>query len=247
MQLFGLLCTVAYCVAALVVGVRLVLLARRTRELPELMIGCGFLTGAMIGYPAGVAAGLLASESSALALTVAAAGSIGLGLSTVFVLVAWWKIYHPASRWGPWVVSIWSVLVAAVVVAELGRSVAELAPGANPWDPHRLIVEGGAFLAMVCSGFRYYALLRRRMRVGLADPVVANRILLWNLAASGVTLQCGYMLALPYLNLIFDADRVAPVFYGLLGLFIAVCITYAFYPPQAYLDRIRRRAGLEVS
>jgi predicted PurR-regulated permease PerM len=30
-------------------------------------------------------------------------------------------------------------------------------------------------------------------------------------------------------------------------LIIALCITYAFYPPQAYLDRIRKRAGLEVS
>jgi len=247
MQLFGLACVSAYCVAALIVGVRLVCLARQTRELPELMIGSSFLSGAMIGYPAAVASGLLASESSALAWPIAALGSIGLAVATACILVAWWRIYHPATRWGPWAVSVWTVFIAAVLVVELGRPVAELAPGANPWEPHRMVVQGGAFLAIAWSGFRYHALLRRRMRIGLADPVVANRIWLWNIAALGVTLQCAYMLAIPYLNLIFDAERVAPAFYGILGLIIALCITHAFYPPQAYLDRIRRRAGLEVN
>ena len=247
MQLFSLLCAAAYCLAALVVGVRLVCLARRTRELPELMIGASFLSGAMLGHPSTVTSELLASGTSALARPLAAAGSIGLAAATVCILVAWWKIYHAASRWGPWVVSLWTALVAAVVVMELGRSAAELAPGANPWEAHRIVVQGGAFLAIAWSGFRYHALLRRRLRIGLADPVVVNRIWLWNLAASGVTLQCAYILAIPYLNAIFDAEGVAPAFYGITGLIIAFCITHAFYPPQGYLERIRRRAGLEGS
>jgi hypothetical protein len=245
MELFSLACAAAYCVAALIVGVRLVCLARRTRQLPELMIGSSFLSGAMLGHPATMASEFLASESSTLAWPLAAAGSIGLAAATVCILVAWWRIYHPASRWGPWVVSLWTGLIAVVVVMELGRSAAELAAGANPWEAHRVVVHGGAFLAIAWSGFRYHALLRRRMRIGLADPVVANRIWLWNIAASGVTLQCGYILAIPYLNSIFDAEKVSPAFYGMTGLVIALCITHAFYPPQAYLDRIKRRAGLE--
>jgi hypothetical protein len=246
-QLFGLACISAYCVAALIVGVRLVCLARRTRELPELMIGSSFLSGAMIGYPATAASQLLASESSALAWPLAAAGSIGLAVATACILVAWWRIYHPATRWGPWVVAVWTALLAGVVAMELGRSVAELTPGANPWEPHRMVVQGGAFFATAWSGFRYHALIRRRMRIGLADPVVANRIWLWNIAASGVTLQCAYILAIPFLNSIFDAERWVPAFYGIVGLIIALSITHAFYPPQAYLRRIRKRAGLEVS
>jgi hypothetical protein len=247
MQLFGLACVSAYLVAALIVGVRLVCLARRTRELPELMIGSSFLSGAMIGHPATLASELLASESSGLAWPLATAGTIGLAVATVCILVAWWRIYHPASRWGPWVVSLWTALVAVVGAMELGRPLAELAPGANPWEPHRMVVQGGAFLAIAWSGFRYHAMLRRRMRIGLADPVVANRIWLWSVAASCVTLQCAYILAIPYLNAIFDAEKVAPAFYGTLGLVVALCITHAFYPSQAYLRRIRKRAGLEVS
>ena len=247
MQLFGLACITAYCVAALIVGVRLVCLARRTRALPELMMGTSFLSGAMIGYPATVASQFLASESSALAWPIGAAGSIGLVVATTCILVAWWKIYHAATRWGPWVVSAWAALIAVVLVLELGRSGAELGPGANPWEPYRMVVQGGVFFATAWSGFRYHARIRRRVRIGLADPVVANRIWLWNIAASGVTLQCGYILASPFLNPIFDVQKSMPAFYGVLGLIIALCITQAFYPTQAYLRMIRKRAGLEVS
>jgi hypothetical protein len=247
MQILGLACLFAYTVAALIVGVRLVWLARRTRELPELMIGGSLLCGAMIGHPANVASGFLASESSALAWPVAAAGSIGLAVATACILVAWWRIFHPASRWGPWAAFGWIGLVAVVLVLELGRSVAELGRDANPWEAHRVAVQGGAFLAIAWSGFRYHAQLRRRMRLGLADPVVANRIWLWNIAASGVTVQCAYLLAIPLLSSIFDAGGVAPAFYGMIGLVVALCLTYAFYPPKAYLRWIRGRAGLEVS
>jgi hypothetical protein len=246
MQLFGLVCIVAYCLTALVVGARLVSLARRTRGLPELMIGSSLLSGAMIGYPATVASQFLATESSGLAWPVAATGSVGLMVATICILVAWWKIYHAATRWGPWVVSAWAVLIAAVLVLELGRSGAELGPGANPWEPYRMIVQGGVFFATAWSGFRYHAGIRRRVRIGLADPVVANRIWLWNVAASVVTVQCAYILVVPLLSPLFDALRWMPAFYGILGLILGLCITLAFYPTQAYLRRVRTRAGVEV-
>jgi hypothetical protein len=246
MQLFGLLCAIAYCIAALVVGVRLLRLARRTRQLPELMIGLSFLTGSVIGYPAIVAAELLVAEASPLAWPIALVGRIGIALATVFILVAWRRIYHPTSRWGSPVVYAWTALIAVTVAMELRLPAVQLVSYDNPWVPVRLVSGGGAFAAMAWSGFRYHALLRRRIHIGLADPVVANRIWLWNLAASGVTLQCIYILAVPFLNRFFDAVAVAPVVYGTLGVLIAFCISQAFYPSQAYLRKIRKRAGSEV-
>jgi hypothetical protein len=246
MQLFGLFCVSAYCVASLIVGVRLLRLARRTGEIPELMIGSCFISGGLIGFPASVAAQLMASESPALARWMAMAYAVGLAVAAACILVAWWKIYHPASRWGPWVVSAWMALLAWGCVTQMGRPLAELTPGASPWQPLRAVVQGGAYAAIAWSGFRYHALLRRRLRLDLADPVVANRIWLWSVAASAVTLQYGYTLAIPWLNSLFDAATVAPAFVGTLGVVIALCITYAFYPPQGYLRWIKRRAGVEV-
>ena len=246
MQLFGLFCALAYCIAALIVGVRLISLARRTRQLPELMMGSSFLIGAMIGYPSTLLARLVVSGTSALAWPLAAAGATGVALATICILVAWWRIYHPASSWAPPIVCAWTALVVACLALELRQSAAVLASLANPWLPLRLIVQGGAFAAMACSGFLYHARLRRRMRIGLADPVVVNRIWLWNLAASGVTLQCVYIIAVTYLRSFFDAEAVVPAVYGTLGVLIALCITRAFYPSQAYLQKIRGRAGSEV-
>jgi hypothetical protein len=39
------------------------------------------------------------------------------------------------------------------------------------------------------ESFRYYLLLRRRLRLGLADPVLANRFLLWAIWAAAVFLN----------------------------------------------------------
>ncbi len=246
MQIFGLLCVSLYCLASVIVGLRLARLARQTREVPEIMIGSALLSGGMIGYPAGVAASLLASVAPAAALPIAVAGALGLTVAAACILVAWWRIYHPASRWGPWVVSAWTSFLAVLFVMHLGRPVAEMVPGASSWEPLRSVVQGGAYTAIAWSGFRYYALLRRRMRVGLADPVVANRIWLWNVAASCVTLQYGYFLAMPYIDRFYDAETMAPAFIGTLGVILALTLTLAFCPPQAYLRRIKTRAGLEV-
>jgi hypothetical protein len=246
LQIFGLFCSIAYCVAALIVGVRLLRLARRTRQLPELMIGLSFLTGSVIGHPALLVVKVLVAKSSALAWPTGAIGLVGLSVATVCILVGWWRIYHPTARWAPWVLSAWTALIVVVGVTEMQLPAADIAAFGSPWLPLRLLVQGGAFAAMACSGFRYHALLRRRVRIGLADPVVANRIWLWNLAASGVTLQCLYLLAIPYLGRIFDAEAVAPVVYGTLGVVIALCITQAFYPSQRYLRKIRERAASEA-
>jgi hypothetical protein len=51
------------------------------------------------------------------------------------------------------------------------------------------------------ESFRYYAMLRRRLRLGLTDPVLTNRFLLWAIWAAAV-----------FLNL--SADPVARLAYA---------------------------------
>ncbi len=246
MQIFGLFCAALYCLASVIVGVRLVRLAHRTRELPELLIGCGLLTGGILGYGGMVATAVLASGSSLPAWPAAAVASLGLDASAACMLLIWWKIYHPASRWGPWVVSAWMVLLVVVLVSELIRSIAGHTFTPGPWESLRIVAQGGTYAAVAWSGFRYHARLRRRMRILRTDPVVINRILLWNFAASTVALQHVYTLAVPFLNSLFDAEGVAPAFIGSTGVIIALCITYAFYPPPGYLRWIKARHEREV-
>ena len=128
----------------------------------------------------------------------------------------------------------------------MGRPASEMAPGSSAWIELRAVAQGGAFAVIAWSGFRYHALLRRRLRLGLADPVVANRIWLWNLAASGVAIQYLYGMAIPWLNPFFGAESAAPAVVGTLGIFIALCITYAFHPPPGYLRWVETRSRAEV-
>ena len=110
MQLFGLFAVTAYCIVSLIVGARLLRLARRTRELPEVLFGAAFLFGGMIGYPASVASRILAAGAPTPARVMIVLSLIGLAASSVCLLLTWWRIYHPTRRWAPWVVSIWTAL-----------------------------------------------------------------------------------------------------------------------------------------
>ena len=58
MELLGAIGGVSFILASLVIGLRLLLLARRTRELPEFVIGLALFLMGGLGYP------LLASPGS---------------------------------------------------------------------------------------------------------------------------------------------------------------------------------------
>jgi hypothetical protein len=247
MQLFGLFAVTAYCAVALIVGARLLRLARRTRELPELFIGAAFLLGAMIGYPALVASRILAAGSPMPARAMLVLGLSGLASSSVCLLLTCWRIYHPTRRWAPWVVSIWTALLAVLLVIRVFRPVPGAAPVSDPSYLLMLIAQGGVYAANAWSALRYHWQLRIRLRLGLADPVVANRMLLWGLSAAAVTAQYSYALAVPLLNRPIDAAAVQPAVTGALGLFAAVAIALAFFPPHAYLRALERRDAISTS
>jgi hypothetical protein len=168
-------------------------------------------------------------------------------LSSVCLLVTWWRIYHPTRRWAPWIVSIWTALLAVVLVIRLFHPVPGIAPVSDPSYLLMLVAQGGVYAANAWSALRYHGQLRLRMRLGLADPVVANRMLLWGLAATAITVQYSYALAIPLLTGLIDANGAQPAVTGSLGLFAAATIALTFFPPQAYLRAMERRAAISTS
>jgi hypothetical protein len=92
------------------------------------------------------------------------------------------------------------------------------------------------------ESLRYYRVVRHRVRLGLADPVVAGSFLLWGLGSGaafagaslgqGTRILTGHSVAeLPLLSLLVS----------LLGLIAAVAIWLAFLPTPSYLRFIRAR------
>jgi hypothetical protein len=229
-----------FAVVGLVVGSRLLALARRTRGLPELLIAVALLCGGFgLGFLRAMAVQAPLSEGllSAAALGVA----VCRGLATGAVVVLIWRVFAPGRLWASTLSGILLLSIALLLVAE----VREMRPAATN-HPLYWLWNG---LMMVSFGWgsweplRYYAKLRRRMRLGLADPVAANRILLWGIASGCIAIQVPVVLVSMALS---GGDQIAPwalAFFGVLSCLAAAAIWLAFFPPGSYLKRIAAAAA----
>ena len=95
----------------------------------------------------------------------------------------------------------------------------------------------------------YYGSLRKRVRLGMIEPLVAERVLLWGI---GSVARASMVLAGPlssrHLATLSEADRLSHgaatlVMTSLLGLVTAGSYWLAFQPPQAYLRWVEQRAN----
>jgi hypothetical protein len=193
MEVIGGLVSGSYLLLSLVIGVRLLRLSRRTGGGPELWLGLFFLVASFLGM--GLAYLVYMSwADAALALpepigSVCNAGYLfgttaGMGCLYVFT----WLTFRPRERWA-------RVLVAAVLTTMLVGYLAigftdgyrlRLAPGVAYWITWA--ARTSVFLWLLIEAFRYWGLLRRRLRLGLAEPLLTNRFLLWGIWASAVLL-----------------------------------------------------------
>ncbi len=89
-------------------------------------------------------------------------------------------------------------------------------------------------------------MLRRRIQIGLSDPLVANRLLLW-----GVGSCCGTGILIGYLPVIMlPAEhlwtQLGLLNIGVLGAVATVAYGFAFFPPRGYADWVRRPAASTI-
>lgn len=243
MKLFTLIAITIYCCVSLFMAVRLILLARRTRELPELLIGLAFLSGGMFGYPFSVAAGILRAASMPQAANITyIVAQAGMASAAFFVLLAWRRIFAPEMRGGGALVSGWAVLLLASfigVVATKGPDSSSTVLTGFSW--FLLISQAGCYGLIAWSGHVHARMLARRCVLGLADPVIANRLLLWGLSNSVVTISYLYTMGASLLIQFGGPNLHDPSVIAACGLLAACGITLGFFPPRAYEQWIRAR------
>jgi len=138
-------------VVTLTVGVRLLLAARRTRQIPELLYGTAFVATAVGQVFPQIGQRLLWSDPGVLATT----------LNTLF-----FGIFVSLAAYGLRIVD--------------GDFAVSVAPSRGLLAHYAIRI---LLLGWVCfEAFRWHALLRRRLKLGLADPVATNQILLWGIS-----------------------------------------------------------------
>ncbi len=235
----------AFIVTSLVVGGKLLLLAARTRQKPEFALGFGLFALGGLDYILNLLArsdSLLSDDGRAVAMITAvhcgATGILAIALFTTLV-------FRPGSR-AAWAAVFASALGLAGLGVGQGLATGYLAVATHE-DP-ALFIRGfnviqSAILAWTATeSFRYARMLRRRFALGLGNPVVLDRVLLWGRASAIASAT----FAIYAVGEVIGGDLLAspvwnPILAGL-GLSSAICLGLAFFPPQAYERWIRTRA-----
>lgn len=231
---------------SLAVGIKLLLLARRTRAFPEFALGFYFLVGAGIGYPLSGAAPFMGSWQS----TMAVASTLCTGTATLMLYAFTARVFRQGQWIGKAGVAV-GALLCVVYCAGYGwmhltaTTQEEIVHGTMTWGGVSLVMSLGAFGWTAIESMTHWVRHRRRMVLGLADPVVTNRMLLWGLM--GVT-TCGIVVidgGLLYSGSAFAREMLIPVVTSIGGLLFGAFLSLAFFPPDFYLAIVRRRASSE--
>ena len=243
LQSYALLATICFVGVSAAVAVRLLLLARSTRQRPELLLGGGVLGTAVLGYGTLIAGSILRGPSvvstDAMAPRVLQAlgqslHDLGVTLILAFIVV----VFRPNDRWAK---GLAAAMCAALWIGQLGWEVENRYRSAqigNAFWWLRYAVVWTYSLWTMIESYRWYGLLRRRTAIGLADPIVANRFFLWGTGAIGTALAT--WASSVSLFLVHDLDRyaswipVTQVATATIGIATVSLYYLTFFPPAAY-------------
>ena len=223
------------------VGIRLLLLAKRTKGLPEALLGLSMLLIVGVGYTLYIVPPLLQLTPSAVSVC-SAAGILSMSTGWAACWLFTWRVFRPNDR------VAMTVSVAAIGVVGLSGAIQavdiatsdriRVASADLSWTTIRIC----ALSVYLWCGFesgRYWWMLKKRLKLGLADPVVTNRFLLWAIVM-GVSFA---NVVVPALAAAIGAPDESPgmrVWIATTGLVCAGALYLGFLPPQRYTDRIRQ-------
>jgi hypothetical protein len=235
----------AFFVVALVVGIRLVGLAARTRQLPELLMGVGVLGIGPVGFGGVIAAMIVAERSPGAARLVGAAATIAIATGIAAKYLFNWRIYRPTSRIA--MAACLAGIAGAVAAVALEGAATGFAPRAwqgNGWHLMRSLVQVGCLLWGASEALVYWGKMRRRVRLGLADPLLTNRFLLWGIGAGAAGLGSAIGAAAQFATGRPPLEQTwVTMSSSLHGLVSASALWLAFVPPLAYRRWIRGGAS----
>jgi len=243
----GLLSLALMGVVGVVVGFRLLRLGRRTGEQPEMLIALGLLLATVVGAPLSAV-----GRAPGIALTPAgnvvfACGMVAVQMGIAFFSLFTWHVFRREALWATagmaFLVALCGVEWLGIVSASASGDTLEVVlPRTRPWGIAIVCTLSAVFAWTGLESLVHHRRLRRRLALGLADPVVTNRMWLWSVSGFA-TVGLGTVIAACMLAGLAPLGHALPqVAICAAALTSSACWTLAFLPPAAYRDSIRRRA-----
>lgn len=224
---------------SIAVGLRLLGLHRRSGELPELLLGVMLLLSVGVGYPLKIASIRL---DPATAAPLLALSSLAVAVGFTCLLVFTYRVFRPRSRAGRAAAGVGSAILLATGFWDAVASLQGTATAANVLTPQSMIhgaTVACAYLWASVESLRYRAILQRRARVGLGDPVVCNRLLLWGLTGVAVTLGIVLNFGAAMAGVSMVESPLVLLGSSVTGVCQTGLLLLAFAPPRAYLSWVR--------
>jgi len=240
MELVWIVSGLATLLASAAVGARLLWLGWGRPGSPESLLGLALFSGGAISFPLVGAAshtGLAPELRVQLGVASYAACYVMLLGKAAFV----WTVFRRGERWaaalfGAFCVAPVAFLAAQLQAAGLGAYYLE-SRGPMAWNQLALWL---CDLWATAESLRYFALMRRRQRIGLADPLVTDRFRLFGLANGGAVLSSGVIGMAGGIQSMGSPLVVAFVSCVTIGSGVALWL--AFLPPRRYRDRVLAHA-----
>lgn len=193
MQALGGVVTLLNCALSAVIGVRLIRLAARSKG-PESWLGVYLLAGVVLGTLLSSAVYISWADPTvamppdwrpplhALQFLANSAGMLGIAIFTQ-------RVFRPQTAWAR-VAVLASIAIPVVAFAATAWIEGfEVRVIQNPLYCVAVASREAAMIWMTVESFLYYGQLRRRQRLGLADPMLVNRFLLWGIWAASMSLM----------------------------------------------------------
>ena len=228
--------TIASLIGCSVIGVRLLLLYRRSRQLPELIMGSSFLVGGVIGY-------------IFMLLGTGGAQAMGEDLAKLFFLVGYalisaaviltylfvWRVFRSGARWAA---CLFFACTGVLLLGGVGLAIT-LVPGdsisrptgvAAVWLTVSLVARLVGYGWAAIESFRYWSMLKRRVAIGLADVATANRFYYWGVCTAAVVCIWFNLLAEQFVPWLVENPALSQMLSAVLGFVVAGSLWIAFFP-----------------
>ena len=223
---------------ALALGIRLLRGAHALRAAPELALGLFFVLVSALGYIPRIVGAELALLSPDYAVPLYRLAIFGLTLSAAPITWFTWQVFRPDSRGA----GIYTCAVAAVsvVLAVASYRASSGVAGDAPLLGPRIALNAASVGWACFESVKHWLRARKRAAIGLADPAVVNRFLLWGIG-TGLMIT---MVAVRWLSRtligaavpgeLSTARIVVSLVQTGIGLGVVAAMWLTFYPPAAY-------------
>lgn len=228
------------------VGFRLIRLWHRSRELPELCLGSGLVIVAS-SMPLCAAGRVpeLAMETTGRVCFSAGLATAAIGITLVVFFNYW--VFRRESWWGRVLLALASASLLASVsymsaMNFLGPSVVAIKASMRPGTVTLMGTVLACFLWGAGESFHYYRSSRRQQSLGLADPVVTNRLLLWGIASATCSALLVVIMACVLWGMTIMREPGPLLAISATGCIMSASWYLTFFAPESYLAFIRDRA-----